>query len=72
MNTKTFFQILGVVGFIAILIASLTIPSNPNELVYSITKMTFDSMPLWLAITISGGFIYEAILFSIYDKLENK
>lgn len=72
MTKKTLFQILAIVGFIIICICAFVIPNNPNEMIYSISKITFDKMPLWLAIILVGSFIYEITLFAIYDKITNK
>ena len=68
---KRVFQILGIMGFIAICILAFVIPSNPNQIVPALTVMSFDK-PLWFCIIIGSGFIYLITLYSIYDKLTNK
>ena len=68
---KRVFQILGIIGFIAICILAFVIPSNPNQIIPALTVMSFDK-PLWFCIIIGGGFIYLIILYSIYDRLINK
>lgn len=67
---KRVFQILGIMGFIAICILAFVIPSNPNQIIPALTVMSFDK-PLWLCIIIGGGFIYLITLYSIYNKLNN-
>lgn len=67
---KRVFQILGIMGFIAICILAFVIPSNPNQIIPALTVMSFDK-PLWLCIIIGGGFIYLITLYSIYNKINN-
>ncbi len=67
---KRVFQLLGIIGFIAICILAFVIPSNPNQIIPALTVMSFDK-PLWLCIIIGGGFIYLITLYSIYNKLNN-
>lgn len=64
---KIIFQVLGVLGFIAIIISAFTIPSNPYEIVPSLTAIGFDK-PLWLCIVVGGGFLYLVLFLAIYDK----
>lgn len=68
--TKRVFQLLGIVGIVVISILAFTMPSNPFEIIPSLTVMSFDK-PLWLCIIFGGGFIYLITLYSIYDKLIN-
>lgn len=68
---ENIFKILAIGGFIAICIMAFTIPNNPHEIIPAITYMNFDK-PLWLNIIICGGFIYEFILFCIYDEITTK
>ena len=67
---KRVFQILGIMGFIAICILAFVIPSNPNQIIPALTVMSFDK-PLWLCIIIGCSFIYLITLYSIYNKLNN-
>lgn len=67
---KRVFQLLGIIGFIAICILAFVIPSNPNQIIPALTVMSFDK-PLCLCIIIGGGFIYLITLYSIYNKLNN-
>lgn len=39
---KIIFQILGILGFIAIVISAFTILSNPYEIIPALTVMSFD------------------------------
>ena len=66
---KRVFQTLGVIGFIIICVLAFVIPSNPNKIIYSITGMT-PNLPLWFDIILCCSFIYEIILYSIYDKIK--
>ena len=68
---KRIFQVLAIVGIIAICIIAFVVPSNPNQIIPALTVMSFDK-PLWLCIIIGGGFLYLISLYSIYDKLSNK
>lgn len=68
---KRIFIIIGIIGMIAISIMSFIIPNNPYEIIPALTIMSFDK-PLWLCIIVGGGFIYLLILYSIYDKIEEK
>ena len=65
------FKILGLGGFIVICIRAFTIPSNPHEIIPALTYMNFDK-PLWLNIIICGSFLYEFILFCIYDSITDR
>lgn len=69
--TKRIFQLLSVIGIIAISVLAFVIPSNPYKTIPALTMMSFDK-PLWLCIIVGGGFIYLVTLYSIYDKLTNK
>lgn len=69
--TKRIFQLLGVIGIIAISVLAFVIHSNPYKTISALTMMSFDK-PLWLCLIVGGGFIYLVTLYSIYDKLTNK
>lgn len=69
--TKRIFQLLGVIGIIAISVLAFVIPTNPYKTISALTMMSFDK-PLWLCLIVGGGFIYLVTLYSIYDKLTNK
>jgi len=62
------FQVIGVIGFIAICICAFTIPSNPNKIIPAMTVFSFDK-PLWFCIIFGGGFLWLLTLLGIYDKL---
>ena len=64
---KVLFVALGIIGVAIISILSFVIPSNPYEIIPSLTMMHGD-MPLWLMLIISFSFIYLLILLAIYDK----
>lgn len=64
---KILFVILGIVGVAVISILSFVIPSNPYEIIPSLSMMHGD-MPLWLMIIISFSFVYLLILYAVYDK----
>ena len=64
---KVLFVALGIIGVAIISILSFVIPSNPYEIIPSLTMMHGD-MPLWLMLIISLSFIYLLILWAIYDK----
>ncbi len=68
---KRIFIIIGIISMIAISIMTFIIPNNPYEIIPALTIMSFDK-PLWLCIIVGGGFIYLLILYSIYDKIEEK
>lgn len=68
---KNLFIGLYIVGVVAIIIGSFTIPSNPNEIIPALTVASFDK-PLWLCLIITGVFFYSIILYAIYDKIKNK
>lgn len=65
---KILFSILAIVGVAIICVLSFVLPTNPYEIIPSISMMVGD-MPLWLALIISLSFIYLLILFAIYDNL---
>lgn len=65
---KRFFIVLSIVGMIAICISAFTIPTNPNKIIPAMTMISFDK-PLWLCIIIGGGFIYQLVIWLIYDKI---
>lgn len=64
---KVLFVALGIIGVAIISVLSFVIPSNPYEIIPSLTMMHGD-MPLWLMLIISFSFIYLLILWAIYDK----
>lgn len=64
---KVLFVALGIIGVAIISVLSFVIPSNPYEIIPSLTMMHGD-MPLWLMLIISLSFIYLLILWAIYDK----
>ena len=64
---KVLFVALGIIGVAIISILSFVIPSNPDEIIPSLTMM-HGGMPLWLMLIISFSFIYLLILWAIYDK----
>lgn len=68
---KKIFVILAIVGMILIGVLAFAIPSNPNEIIPTMTITGFDK-PLWFCIIFGFGFIYLMILWSIYDKLKEK
>lgn len=68
---KRIFQILAVIGFMAICVLAFIVPANPNEIIPALTLISFDK-PLWFCIIIGGGFIYLIILYSIYDIINNR
>lgn len=65
---KILFSILAIVGVAIICVLSFVLPTNPYEIIPSISMMVGD-MPLWLALIISLSFIYLLISFAIYDNL---
>lgn len=64
---KVLFIILGIVGVAIISVLSFVIPSDPFEIIPSVTMMLGD-MPLWLMSIIGFSFIYLLILYAVYDK----
>lgn len=68
---KIIFAILSIVGVAIISVLSFVIPSNPYEIIPSMT-MTLGDMSLWLIYIIGFSFIYLLILWSIYDKIKQK
>lgn len=68
---KSRFIALSIIGSIIICILAITIPSNPNMNIPSVSVMGFDK-PLWFAIDIVGIFFYNIILYGIYEKVREK
>ena len=64
---KSIFVVLSFVGVVVISILSFVIPSNPYEIIPSLTMMVGD-MPLWLKLILAFSTIYLLVLWSIYDK----
>lgn len=71
MKRKHIFQLLFIFGFGVISVLAFEIPNNPNKIIYSITG-NIPNFPLWFVIILLGTFFYSTILYTIYDKLENK
>lgn len=67
-RTKILFIALAIVGGAIIITLSFILPSNPYEIMPSVTMMLGD-IPLWLMYSIEFAFLYLLILFAIYDKL---
>lgn len=68
---KRLFIILAMVGMFIISIMAFTIPNDPYEIIPAMSVASFDK-PLWFCIIIGYGFFYLMILWSIYDKLEQR
>ena len=64
------FKVSYVVGLLTIFVGSLTIPSNPYEIVPAVSSMSFDK-PMWLALFLVIGFFYSLGMYAIYDKWLN-
>lgn len=67
-RTKILFIALTIVGVAIIITLSFMLPSNPYEIMPSVSMM-YGDMPLWLIYSIGFSFLYLLILFAIYDKL---
>lgn len=67
-RTKILFIALAIVGVAIIITLSFMLPSNPYEIIPSVSMM-YGDMPLWLKCSIGFSFLYLLILFAIYDKL---
>ena len=67
-RTKILFIALAIVGVAIIITLSFMLPSNPYEIMPSVSMM-YGDMPLWLIYSIEFSFLYLLILFAIYDKL---
>lgn len=63
------FWFLFLVGFIIICVLAFTIPTDPFEMIPSVSALSFDK-PLWFAIILVGTFFYTLILSYIFDKIK--
>jgi len=68
IKLKSIFVVLSFVGVAVVSILSFIIPSNPYEIIPSLTMMVGD-MPLWLKLILAFSTIYLLVLWSIYDKI---
>lgn len=68
---KDIFLVLSVLGIDIISIMAFTIPSDPYVIIPAISMVSFDK-PLWFCIIFGGSFLYLMLLWSIYDKLEQR
>ena len=67
---KSLFIILGIIGVFVISILSIILPTNPFEIIPSLTIFSVEK-PLFISLIIAGSFIYLSILYFIYDKINN-
>lgn len=71
MYKKYIFIVLAIIGVIIISILSFIIPKDPFEIIPAMTIRSFNK-PVWFCYMFSGSVIYLIILYSIYDKLEQR
>ena len=68
---KNIFLIITTLGLLTIIILSIIIPNNPNQIIPSLTHF-FISKPLWINVLISCTFIYINIIYKIYNTIFNR
>ena len=63
------YWLLFVIGFIIICIFAFIVPTDPFEMIPSVSALSFDK-PVWFEIILVGTFFYTLILSYTFDKIK--